>query len=311
MGAQLFPTVNIGGKDVCIVMNASGIFKTPESIESLLKLEGPRANCLGSYTWEERSGNTGSTFHDGGIFSLNSLGLPNGGREFLKKEFRGMVERGEQAGKSTFGSWAGFSPEDYARGAYLLLEQRAHFVILNLGCPNVFGQDKSQKPIASFNPDLIATILEQVRQAIGNVRIGVKLSPFSDPGQLAQVAGVLKEYKSLVEVIFTSNTFPNACAFNDDGTPVITPGGGLAGYAGPGFLPIGLGQVMQLRKLLQETEIKIVGVGGVSKGEHVRDYLAAGAVAVKVASALYRDISRAPETLDRIIAEYLALKVAS
>ena len=79
------------------------------------------------------------------------------------------------------------------------------------------------------------------------------------------------------------NTFPMAFGYNG-GKPRITPGGGLAGFAGPAMKPIGLGQVRQLRGLLPE-HVQLIGVGGITHGQDIREYRESGAVATQVATA--------------------------
>ncbi len=146
-------------------------------------------------------------------------------------------------------------------------------------------------------------ILEAVEREVGvDANILVKLSPFSNPADLSEVASVLGESK-LVKAVVTCNTFPNAFAIDGDGDPWISPGGGLAGMAGPALKPIGMGQVKQFRAQLPE-RIQIVGVGGIRSGQDVLDYLRAGADAVAIATSL---VEEGPAVFSRILSEYVDL----
>src|SRR4051812_48326091 len=58
------------------VVNAAGMIKTEAEAARFLDLPVP-AVLMGSFTVEERTGNTGNTFFDApGFASVNSLGLP-------------------------------------------------------------------------------------------------------------------------------------------------------------------------------------------------------------------------------------------
>jgi dihydroorotate dehydrogenase (fumarate) len=171
---------------------------------------------------------------------------------------------------------------------------------VNLGCPNVWEGSK-QKQIASFNPDLVGKILSWIEQEVGrNALVAVKISPFSDPSALAELADRLT-WHPVVKVVTTTNTFPNAFAFagKDRARPLISVG--LAGLAGPAMKPIGLGQVKQLRALLPE-HIQIMGVGGIVTGDDVHDYLAAGATCTQIATTF---LQQGPRVFSRILEEMM------
>ncbi|MDO8689551.1 MAG: hypothetical protein Q7R39_06000, partial [Dehalococcoidia bacterium] len=252
-------------------------------------------------------------------FSLNSLGMPNPGAAYYEKHLPAMAALAHDADKPLLVSVAGFTPHEYGELAAVAFDGGADAVELNLGCPNVwqveqqkpiFDFDPStsgvtypagatterQKPIACFDPPLVAEILRCVESRVGSeARVAVKISPFSDPFALGEVAGVIAHYE-WVKAVTTTNTFPNAFAYDDAGQPMISPGGGLAGLGGPALKPIGLGQVRQLRSLLPE-RIQIIGVGGVSHGRDVREYLRAGAAAVQIATAYLERYERVFSTL--------------
>ena len=263
------------------LMNAAGTCKLLEHVKELAR-SASAAIVVGSITMEPRTGNSGDTYWSEPRFSLNSLGLPNRGAPYYKETLPEMVSVAQGEGKPLFVSVAGFSPEEYASLAGLAFEGGADLVELNLGCPNVW-QGSTQKRIACFDPALVAEILGRVEERVGaDAKVSVKISPFSDTFALAEVAQVIGSSK-VAKAVTTVNTFPNAFSYN--GTkPRIAPGGGLAGLAGPAMKQIGLGQVRQLRSLLPE-HIQIIGVGGITRGLDIREYLDSGAVATQVATA--------------------------
>lgn len=264
------------------VMNAAGTCKRVDDVVELAR-SASSAVMIGSITTQPREGNAGDVYRRGDDgFSLNSLGLPNPGAKHYHEELPVIVELAHAQGKPLIVSVAGFSPGENADLAHLVLDHGADIVELNLGCPNVWVGNE-QKRIASFDPHLIRRTLEMTTSAVGeDARVGVKLSPFSDPFLLAEVTEVIGGFL-VVKFVTAINTFPNAFAFASGDLPQITPGEGLAGMAGRALKPIGLGQIRQLRKGLPE-RIQLVGVGGVSTGQDVIEYLESGATAVQVAT---------------------------
>jgi len=267
------------------IMNAAGTCKTLEGEEGVKRLikSNTSAIMVGSFTLEERTGNSGNVY-DGrkGLFSLNSMGLPNPGADYYREHLPEMVKISHEKGKPLFVSVAGFTPDEYAELSFLSLKGGADLIELNLSCPNAW-QDGQQKHIACFDPLLVEEILRCVEERVGQkAKIAVKLSPFSNPSKLNEVAQVIGR-SELVKVVVSMNTFPNAFTYNESGKPLITPGGGLSGLAGPAIKPIGLGQIKQLRASLPD-RIDLVGVGGIVTAEDILDYLRVGAKAVQVAT---------------------------
>ena len=61
---------------------------------------------------------------------------------------------------------------------------------------------------------------------------------------------------------------------------------GYGGLSGPAIKPIGLACV---HKVYQAVNIPLIGIGGITSGSDVLEYVLAGAVAVQVGTANYRD----------------------
>ena len=279
------------------LMNAAGTCKLLEGTEGVRELarSATAAVMVGSITIEPREGNPGEVYWASEVFSLNSLGLPNPGKPYYRQHLPEMVAIAHRSGKPLLVNVAGFTPSEYAVLAELAFQGGADLVELNLDCPNVW-QGGQQKPIACFDPQLVSEILYYVKERVGlEAKVAVKLSPFSDPFVLNEVAQMIGQSK-VVKMVTTINTFPNAFSYDERGKPRITPGGGLAGFGGPAIKPIGLGQVKQLRGMLPE-HIDIVGVGGITTGQDILDYQRAGAAAVQIATALLERRAKVFSTL--------------
>jgi dihydroorotate dehydrogenase len=136
---------------------------------------------------------------------------------------------------------------------------------------------------------MIHEVMGQISCAIGKAKstptIAVKLSPYSDPHMIGEVAKVINEFKRITSIV-TSNTFPNALPLTHDGTQKCISGQGYAGMSGVAFKEIVLGQVRQFIHHLRG-DISITGVGGIQTGDHIRQHLAAGASDVQIGAACW------------------------
>lgn len=280
------------------LMNAAGTCKTLEDVEKFAR-SAVSAIVVGSVTLEGRMGNEGNVFWPGPMYSQNALGMPNRGRDYYREVLPRMVDAAHAAGKALILSVAGFSHIEYGELALLAHEGGVDCIELNLGCPNVWN-DGEQKKIASFDPFGIAAIMAEVERKVPDSRpVGVKLSPYSDPGMLGEVAETLKDLP--IRYVATCNTFPNSLVLGENGKPVIDIG--FAGLSGPVMKPVGLGQVRQLRELLPDT-IQLVGVGGITKGRDIWEYQQVGASSVQAATA-YWNSNENPGVFGDILSDYV------
>jgi dihydroorotate dehydrogenase (fumarate) len=290
------------------LMNAAGTCKTIEDVRNL-SLSATAAIVVGSITMEERAGNEGNVFWPGDIYSINSLGLPNGGRKYYETNLPEMARISRGAGKPLIVSIAGFSAEEYGKLAEIAFEKGADAIEINLGCPNKW-LDGKQLRIPCFDRDKVEDILHYTTHCVGdNVRATVKNSSYSDPFALNAQAEVIFS-KWLCKAITAINTLANAMVYDENGKPTITPGEGLAGLSGPALKPIGLGQVVQYSRYYKSIQKlhatlplpQIIGVGGINSGRDMWEYLHAGASAVQIATAY---LKRREHVFQEILVEYI------
>ena len=271
------------------IMNAAGTCKTVEDVAGHAR-SAVSAVMVGSITRQARAGNPGNVYWSSRSYSLNSLGLPNRGLAYYAEHLPAMAKLAHDAGKPLAVSIAGFDAAEYAEMAGAVAAAGADLIELNLACPNVWDGGR-QKRIACFDLRQTETVCAGMARALAEAGaatpFGIKISPFSDPAALAELAelvGRLAGEGGGPRFVTAVNTFPNALVVDEANRPVIETG--LAGLSGPALKPVGLGQVCQLRRLLPET-VQIIGVGGVSSGRDVVDYLNAGASAVQLATAFW------------------------
>jgi len=286
------------------LMNGAGTCKLLEGSEGVRELarSNTAAIMVGTITIEQREGNSGEVYWANEMFSLNSLGWPNPGRLYYQQHLPTMAVLSHNAGKPLFVNVGGGGPDEYATLTELALEGGADLVELDLSCSSIWEKGQ-QKRIPCFVPQLVREILRCVEEKVGEeAKVAVKLSPFSDPFALGEVAKVIGEWK-LVKVVTSTNTFPNAFSYDEKGKPRLTPGGGFAALGGPAIKPIGLGQVKQLRSLLP-SRMDIIGVGGIIAGSDILDYQRAGAVAVQIATAL---LGRRLKVFSQLLSELISI----
>lgn len=292
------------------LINGAGTCKTIDDV-NVMAQSCVAGVVVGSITVDAREGNPGTTYWECDGYSLNSLGLPNPGLAYYASLLPEMAKIVHGKDKILVVSVAGSSISEYVRLATLAADSGADLIELNLGCPNVWDGGR-QKRIPSFELAYTGQLCRQVaaglraaaRAGEHAVSFGVKISPFSDPYALNQLAESLAELAGEspeFRFVTATNTFPNALALDQHDRPQISMG--LAGLGGPAMKPIALGHVKQLRQLLPE-QISLIGVGGVTCGRDLADYLAVGATAVQATTA-YCGRRGGPGVFDDILSGYL------
>ncbi len=256
----------------------AGVCKNPVTTKKWLAI-APVVS--GSYTAETRAGNQGNVLYpqtleqfikDG--YGFNSYGMPN-----LSCAVAAIAFTGKKYEQPLVISVAGFSVDEYINAVQLFVSiDEVSAIELNFGCPNTQGEHQD---IMSFNPGAVRKVLEGiVARGLTTKPIWLKFSPYSNPAELKRMADLVNRFADdLLMAVVTCNTFPNSYA----GPGKIDPNNGLSGLSGPALKPIALGQVVQFRQHL-DTRIDVIGVGGITTGDDVVDFLDAGAKAVQITS---------------------------
>jgi dihydroorotate dehydrogenase (fumarate) len=162
---------------------------------------------------------------------------------------------------------------------------------LNFGCPNV-RDDGVQHRIVSFDSSMIHVILQLVELLGYDIPIGVKLSPYSDPGLLKEVAAVIAgarrdDGRPVVSYVAVTNTFPNGLGYTPARKSALSTkeAGAVGGIGGEALKPISLSNAAQFRVALPD-DIAVIRVGGVSSGEDLWQSYDVGAIGVQMATAV-------------------------
>ncbi len=226
---------------------------------------------------------------DGGM--INAVGLANPGVETVRdQELPWLAAELHRA--RVIVNVVGDSVEDFATVVSALNgTQGVSAFELNVSCPNVkaggmeFGADK-------------ATLSQLVKLARAATRkpITVKLSPtLPDIAESARIA-----VDAGADALTLVNTLPGLVIDVETRRPAL--GFGSGGVSGVGLLPVG---VLAVWKVKRAVSVPLIGVGGVSRGTDVIQYMLAGATLVGMGTAAMKD-PRAPDRVLRELASWCA-----
>lgn len=287
MNTQFDASVRIAGVEFGnVLMNGAYIgSKTLEDVETLAQ-SGCGGIVVGSISVKPRKSNPGQGYwlHKERFYSLNSYGMPNGGLPYFRRNLPKMVEVAHAHSKPLIANLVGFSKEEFVQLIQLAQDSGADMAELNFGCPNVWDNGEQER-IVSYHADLVKAILTAVSEQKPVIKLSVKISPLP-PDILRDVARVIAD-SGIIQVVTATNSYPNA-SITTGTRGTQDQGIVLAGLTGRALKPISVGVVTQLRQLLPR-RIDIIGCGGISSINDVKDYLSAGAKAVQIATTLVDD----------------------
>jgi dihydroorotate dehydrogenase (NAD+) catalytic subunit len=211
---------------------------------------------------------------------LNSVGLQGPGLEaWLERDLPALTAAGARVVVSIWGQ----SVDDFARAAALVAQASRHgsalvAVEVNVSCPNVEDRARMFAHSESATRDVLAaTECRLPRWA--------KLSP--NVPDITAIAGAALEGGA--EGLTLTNTLLGLALDIETGRPVLGAGGG--GLSGAVLHPVAVRAVWECRAAFPAAAI--IGAGGVRSGEDAVEFLRAGADAVQVGTAIFRD-PRAP-----------------
>lgn len=238
--------------------------------------------------------NQGLTTKDAYIDPLsitNSFGVPSYKPDVWQPDAADSVahaKEGQLVGVSFQGTkWDGASSDEYiadwVKAAALAAETKAHFLEANLSCPN-----EGTTALLCFDIERVGIISREIKSAIGDVPLFLKISFFTDDELLA---GLVREVGDVVDGFATINTI-SAIVRTPEGEQALPGEGRLrSGVCGHAIKWAGLDMVERFWRLREERNMDylIIGVGGVTKVEDYGEYLDVGADAVMSATgAMWR-----------------------
>jgi dihydroorotate dehydrogenase (NAD+) catalytic subunit len=268
------------------VLLAAGTCGFGREVAEVVDLESLGGLVTKSVTLEPRWGNPAPrvTEFDGGM--LNSVGLANPGVAAVRRDKLPWCRRLVKA--RVFVSLAGHTPDDYPRLIEALDDADGFLGYeLNLSCPN--DAARGGLPFA-LDAEVLPPILDACRSRTQRPLLA-KLAP-NDP-DIAATA--VRAAQAGVDGITLVNTLPGRILHEGSGRPVL--GAGAGGVSGPALRPVGVQAVATVGEVV---DVPLLGVGGIARPGHARQYLAAGASLVQMGTATFAD-PRAPERVARAL----------
>jgi dihydroorotate dehydrogenase (NAD+) catalytic subunit len=277
------------------ILVASGTFGYGVEYGDVVDVDRLGAICCKGTTLKPRIGNVTPrvTETPGGM--LNSIGLQNPGVDAVIEKYAG-----------TWTGWktpvivnvAGESVADYVEVVRRLEDVAGVAAIeLNISCPNV-GKGGLQFAI---DADAAASVTAAVRRAT-DLPLLVKLSP-----NVADVRPIAKAIAAAgADALTAINTLSGIAVALSRKKPLL--GNVYGGLSGPALKPVALRIVYEVAQVV---DIPIIAIGGVTELADVLDFLAVGAVAVQVGTAIFADPALPVRLVDELEAECRRQRIRS
>jgi dihydroorotate dehydrogenase (NAD+) catalytic subunit len=256
------------------VFTASGTFGYGLENSELVNINTLGAIVTKSITLNPREGNPPPRIVETSAGMINSIGLANVGVKTFVSDY---IPEYSAFDTQVIVNIAGTTEAEYIE-VLKYIESVSSDIAgyeINISCPNV---DKGGMEFG-VNRELTAQLTGKLRKLTERLLI-MKLSPnvtdISQIGESAQNAGAdaVSAINTLVGMSIDSQSRKSR---------IYTTFGGLSG---PAIKPVGLAAVFKLYKKLS---IPIIGIGGIVNATDVVEYLLAGAKAVQVGTANFRD----------------------
>ena len=269
------------------ILVASGTFGYGIEYGDVVDVDRLGAICCKGTTLKPRIGNITPrvTETPGGM--LNSIGLQNPGVDAVIAKYAG-----------TWAGWktpvivnvAGESVEDYVEVVRRLEGVPGVAGIeLNITCPNV-GRDGLQFAI---DAGAAGEVTAAVRKAT-DLPLLVKLSP-----NVADVRPIARAIADAgADALTAINTLSGIAIAPSRKKPLL--GNIYGGLSGPAVKPVALRIVYEVSQIV---DIPVIAIGGVTEFADILDFLAVGAVAVQVGTAIFADPTLPVRLVDELTDE--------
>jgi dihydroorotate dehydrogenase (NAD+) catalytic subunit len=275
------------------VMTASGCAAAGQELHQFFDVAEIGAVVTKSIMRDPRSGRPTPRMVETASGMLNSIGLQGPGIDaFLAKDLPWLLRHDARPIVSIAGSSLG----EYAELARRVGNTPGVAAIeVNISCPNV----ENRGLVFACDPVQASRVLSVVRRDTPRgVPVLAKLSP--DVTSIVEIAGSVIEAGA--DGLVMINTLLGLNIDLDTMRPTL--GGVTGGLSGPAVKPVAVRAVWQTAAAYPG--VPIVGVGGIATGADALEFLAAGATAVQVGTAIFNDPSAPIRVVRELRAELAA-----
>ena len=272
------------------VFTASGCAAAGKELDSYFDITKIGGIVTKSIMVEARSGRPTPRMAETPSGMLNSIGLQGPGIEsFLTNDLAWLRQRGARS----IVSIAGNDVNEFGRLARRLWGVEGIAAIeVNISCPNVANRGL----VFACNLGSAQEVMAEVRRnAPSGVPLLAKLSP--DVTDIVEIArGVVDAGADGLSMI---NTLLGMVI--DPVTLRPKLGGRTGGLSGPAIRPVAVRAVYQVHAALPK--VPILGMGGIRTGRDALEFIAAGASAISVGTAIFNDPSSPMRIQQELAAE--------
>lgn len=232
------------------------------------------ALVLKTLTTRPRAGNPPPRIVETASGMLNAIGLENPGVEAFLQDILPRVR--DLGCPAVVASVAGKDLADYEALVEALQVRGIHAIELNLSCPNLnaggldFGGD----------PAFVGEVTRRCAAVSPKRDLWVKLTPHVADIRLPARAA----WEAGAAALTVANTYVGLALDWRQGRSRLARGTG--GLSGPAVKPLTLALVA---RVASESPVPVVGSGGILTAEDALEYACAGATAVQVGTASFRD----------------------
>ncbi|MBF0131639.1 MAG: dihydroorotate dehydrogenase [Magnetococcales bacterium] len=270
--------------------------------EDLARMEGFDFSAVGAIflkgtTLQARQGNRPPRVVETQGGMLNAIGLQNPGARHVVDHILPTIQH---LPTRFFANIAGSTVAEYGEVARIFDDSPVDGIEINISCPNV----KEGGAAFGSDPKVAAHVVETVKRVTSKPVI-TKLSPnVTDITRVAQAV-----IDAGTDAISAINTLMGMAIDLEKRRPVL--GNGQGGLSGPAIKPVALLQVWRIHQIAGPRGIPIVGQGGITTARDAMEFMVAGATAIGLGTALFRNPLGAREVLDGMVAWGQRLGVAN
>ena len=255
------------------VMTASGTSGFAEELNDFYDVAKLGAILLKGITLHNRDGNAYPRMAETASGMLNAVGLQNKGIDYFINHIYPRIKNYDTR---LIANVNGSTVEEYIEVTEKVNElDKISAIELNISCPNV----KEGGMSFGISCPSAEAVTREVRR-VCDKHLMVKLSPnVTDITEIAKaVEGQGADSVSLV------NTFLGMAIDSEKRIPLLSTITG--GLSGPAIKPIALRMVWQVYKAVK---IPVIGMGGIMNTSDAIEFMLAGASAVQVGTAIFKD----------------------
>lgn len=269
------------------ILTASGTFGYGLEFTDFVDLATIGGLCTKGLSLKPHAGNPPPRICETPAGMLNAIGLQNVGIDTFLSE---KLPKLRALGATVIANVWGDLEEDYVTVVQALEGADGIAAVeLNISCPNV----RQGGMLFGNSPPLTRSLVSKVRGATQRPLV-VKLSP--NAPDLVESARAAREAGA--DILSLVNTFVGMAIDPETAKPRISFGTG--GLSGPAIRPLAVRMVYQVAKALPG--VPLMGIGGIAELSDVLEFLAAGATAIQVGTANFKD----PGVSGRLVSELAA-----